>query len=290
MGIITRNKSEWELDFYSRPILEDDGKKRWELLVTNTRSIADEKIFKWEKRCPAGEVNSLWLTQALNEAIEAAQKEGWEKPTKIRCWRKSMKTMISRAASQLSLDVVPSRRTYNLIEWISQRERELYPKEKGYMVGPLAPPPKEILNDPIPLPESVRGDFLSLDSLPVGIIKYADEWPIEFRGLIPVPKNNNEEIDIPGIRLFSEERSLALAGWLGSLEPVRLVINKNQLILEAGQEDQWLVTDLKEDIAIAVQESLMNSKINAGGLQFIAVQASTEEKSFAGFWMLKDII
>jgi len=24
---------DWELDFYSRPILEPDGKKRWELLI-----------------------------------------------------------------------------------------------------------------------------------------------------------------------------------------------------------------------------------------------------------------
>ena len=26
--------ADWELDFYSRPILESDGRKRWELLVT----------------------------------------------------------------------------------------------------------------------------------------------------------------------------------------------------------------------------------------------------------------
>ena len=27
---------DWELDFYSRPILEADGRKRWELLITST--------------------------------------------------------------------------------------------------------------------------------------------------------------------------------------------------------------------------------------------------------------
>ena len=27
---------DWELDFYSRPILEPDGKKRWELLICAT--------------------------------------------------------------------------------------------------------------------------------------------------------------------------------------------------------------------------------------------------------------
>ena len=28
--------ADWELDFYSRPILEADGRKRWELLITAT--------------------------------------------------------------------------------------------------------------------------------------------------------------------------------------------------------------------------------------------------------------
>lgn len=27
---------DWELDYYSRPILESDGKKRWELLICST--------------------------------------------------------------------------------------------------------------------------------------------------------------------------------------------------------------------------------------------------------------
>ena len=31
--------TDWELDFYSRPILEADGRKRWELLVTTTPPV-----------------------------------------------------------------------------------------------------------------------------------------------------------------------------------------------------------------------------------------------------------
>jgi len=30
--------SNWELDFYSRPIIESNGKKRWELIICSTRS------------------------------------------------------------------------------------------------------------------------------------------------------------------------------------------------------------------------------------------------------------
>ena len=32
--------SDWELDFYSRPIIESNGKKRWELIICSTKSYA----------------------------------------------------------------------------------------------------------------------------------------------------------------------------------------------------------------------------------------------------------
>ena len=41
--------SDWELDFYSRPIIELNGKKRWELIICSTRSYKTEDIFLWNK-------------------------------------------------------------------------------------------------------------------------------------------------------------------------------------------------------------------------------------------------
>ena len=38
--------ADWELDFYSRPILEADGRKRWELLITATPA-ADHRSQRW---------------------------------------------------------------------------------------------------------------------------------------------------------------------------------------------------------------------------------------------------
>ena len=82
--------SDWELDFYSRPIIESNGKKRWELIICSKRSYKTEDIFLWNKKCPANEVNSVWLTKALNEAISEAKKQGWGKPSIVRFWRASM--------------------------------------------------------------------------------------------------------------------------------------------------------------------------------------------------------
>ena len=282
-------KTDWEIDFYSRPILDKDGKKRWELLITSTNDFKDKKTFKWEKICPASNVNSIWLKEALEEAIKEAKDQGWDKPSVIRCWRSSMKTMIKRAAEQIGIELISSRRAYSLIEWLIDRERNLYPQQEGYTGVNLAPPSNPITNQAIPLPEEVRGDSWSFASLSLNTLREADEWEIEFSNLIPINESIKKDISIPGIRLFSSKRSLALAAWLGGLEPVKLLIEGTQIILEAGQADRWLVTDIEKEAKKAIENNFFNTKQDADGLQFISVQKSPEQSSLDGFWMLRDI-
>tara|TARA_B100001250_G_scaffold224415_1_gene192455 strand:+ start:458 stop:1351 length:894 start_codon:yes stop_codon:yes gene_type:complete len=282
-------KTDWEIDFYSRPIIDENGKKRWELLITSTNDFKDKKNFKWEKVCPASSVNSIWLKDALEEAINTANSQGWDKPSVLRCWRSSMKTMIKRAADQIGIELIASRRTYALLEWLIDRERNLYPQQKGYTGVNLAPPSDPISNTAIPLPEEVRGDSWSFASLSLSTLREADEWDTEFSNLIPIKESINENISIPGIRLFSSKRSLALAAWLGGLEPVKLLIEGTQIILEAGQSDRWLVTDIKEEAKNAIENNFLNTKKDSDGLQFISVQKNSEQLSLDGFWMLRDI-
>ena len=282
-------KADWEVDFYSRPIIEDDGKKRWELLISSTNNFKGIKTFRWEKKCPSTSVNSIWLKNALEEAITEAISQGWESPSVLRCWRSSMKTMIKRAADQIGIELISSRRTYSLLEWIIDRERFFYPQQKGYIGINLSPPSNPIKNEPLPLPEEVRGDSWSFASLSINTLKEADEWEIKFSNLINIKESINENLSIPGIRLFSQKRSLALAAWLGGLEPAKLVIEGTQIILEAGQADRWLVTDIKDEAKNAIENSFLDAKRNADGLQFISVQRSSEQTSLDGFWMLKDI-
>jgi len=282
-------KTDWEIDFYSRPVIDENGKKRWELLITYTYNFKDIKTFKWEKICPASNVNSIWLKDALDEAIKQAYLQGCDKPSVIRCWRSSMKTMIKRAADQIGIELISSRRTYSLLEWLIERERSFYPQQKGYTGVNLAPPSNPITNQAIPLPEEVRGDSWSFASLSLNTLREADEWEIEFSNLIPIKDSINQNVSIPGIRLFSSKRSLALAAWLGGLEPSKLLIEGTQIILEAGQADRWLVTDVEEEAKKAIENNFVNTKLEADGLQFISVQKSPEENSLDGFWMLKDI-
>ena len=157
------------------------------------------------------------------------------------------------------------------------------------MAGPLAPPPAPVQTPPIPLPEEVQGDAWSWATLPAALLRDAGDWPMSFSGLLPVPTNLEDEAQVPGLRLFSQSRSLAMAGWLGGLEPVRLLVEGRQLILEAGQDDRWLVSDLDGEAAKSIASALETSQTTVRGLQFIAIQASPDEQAFAGFWMMRDI-
>ena len=282
-------KADWEIDFYSRPIIEDDGKKRWELLISSTKIFKETKIFRWEKKCPSSNVNSIWLKDALEEAIKEANSQGWATPLVLRCWRTSMKTMIKRAADQIGIELVSSRRTYTLLEWLIERERNFYPQQHGYIGINLAPPSNQIKNQPIPLPEEVRGNSWSFSTLSISALRESDEWEIQFPNLIPINEKIDQNLSIPGIRLFSPQRSLALSAWLGGLEPAKLVIEGTQIILEAGQSDRWLVTDIEDEAKNAIENNFLTTKENADGLQFISVQKTPEQNSLDGFWMLRDI-
>lgn len=285
---------DWELDYYSRPVLEPDGKKRWELLICSTPAVGSNgqpagAVFQWVQPCPASSVNSLWLRQALEQALTAAQEAGFAPPRRLRCWRASMRTMVQRAAEGLGLELVPSRRTYALVNWLQQREREVYPAEEGYMAGPLAPPARPILAVPVPLPEAARGESWCWASLPVQALSAASEWQAGFASLVPLPPGLEPQATVPGIRLFGAGRALAIAGWISGLEPVRLEVDGTQLVLEAGLEDRWLLGSLDQNEASAASQAFRSAREQAGGLQFLAVQASDSDQHFEGFWLLRDL-
>ena len=287
----TPTEADWELDYYSRPILEPDGKKRWELLICSSAAQADAPAqrFRWVLPCPAGSVNSQWLRQGLEQALAQALREGFAPPRRLRCWRASMRTMVQRAAEPLGVEVVPSRRCYALVEWLQERQATVYPAEEGYMAGPLAPPPQPIQPLAVPLPEAARGDSWSWASLPVAALREAGRWPVSFAGLVPLPEQLEAETMVSGLRLFSASRSLAIAGWLAGLEPVRLEMAGRQLVLEAGMEDRWLLGTLDDDEASAAAEAFRCARSQAAGIQFIAVQSNPDQQGFDGFWILRDL-
>ena len=290
----TATGPDWELDYYSRPILEADGKKRWELLICTTPVVAEDgradgENFRWVRPCPAATVNSLWLREALEEALAAAEADGFAPPRRLRCWRASMRTMVQRAAEGLGLELIASRRTYSLVSWLQEREQQVYPNEAGYMAGPLAPPPQPIRPVPLPLPDAARGESWSWAGLPLQSLSGAAQWDTSFSGLVPLPEGLESTATVPGVRLFGGPRALAIAGWLAGLEPVRLELEGLQLVLEAALEDRWLLGTLTEAEADAARQTFALAREQAGGLQFLAVQGKESDQRFEGLWVMRDL-
>ncbi|MFZ9753731.1 MAG: Tab2 family RNA-binding protein [Cyanobium sp.] len=291
---------DWELDYYSRPVLEADGRKRWELLIcappraavaapADASASEPGEPFRWVRPCSAGTVNSIWLREAIEEALAEAALRGLPRPRRVRCWRASMRTMVQRAVEGLGLELVASRRCYSLITWLLERQSQVYPAEEGFMAGPLAPPVTPIRPVPVPLPEVARGDRWAWATLPLGALAEAAEWDLGFAGLLRLPDGLDPGTPIPGIRLFSRSRPLAIAGWLAGLEPVRLELDGNRLVLEAGLEDRWLLTDLPAEERAAAAAALAQARDQAAGLQFLAVQSEPTAARLEGFWMLRDL-
>ena len=139
------------------------------------------------------------------------------------------------------------------------------------------------------MPEAVRGDALTISEISVEELKLAQNWPIEFGDIFPIQNSIKNENLVPGLRLFSKDRSLALAAWFSGLEPVKLLIKQNQLILEASEDDKWLVTDLQEKDAKELNDKFTQTKKDSCGYQFISIQSTPFVEKFAGFWILKDV-
>ena len=77
----------WELDFYSRPILDERQKKLWELLICQSPigiNDATDSLYRYSEFTNSQQVNSIWLGRAIEKAIAQAP----EPPEKIRFFRR----------------------------------------------------------------------------------------------------------------------------------------------------------------------------------------------------------
>lgn len=284
----------WELDFYSRPMLDENKKKVWEVLIqesptTTERSLDD--LFRYSQYCSSKTVNSLWL----NEALEKAIAEAGVKPRKIRFFRRQMNNMIIKACETSGITAIASRRTYALEQWLETRMESVYPQETGYDAkaansASVKYPP---LNA-IPLPDAVRGDksdrwaFVSLEG---SAFEEMSEWDISFSEAFPLSLANvPPETKIPGLIFFSP-RANPLAAWMSGLEMGYLqleITSRPRLRLETGSSDSWILADMTNKQTLSEAKGFEESKKKAQGVHFLAVQSSPDSESFAGFWLLKD--
>jgi len=279
----------WELDFYSRPVLDANNKKVWELLICDR-----ERQFEWVRECPSNEVNSEWLAKQLTECVETTG----QTPIKIRFFRPSMTNIIIRGCTLAGITGQASRRVFTMSSWLAERMASIYPNREGFQAVDPNPLPLKVLaaQDPKPIPDALMGESWILVSLKAGDFAEASEWSMDFSELLDISHLDPETI-VSGIIIISS-RATALAAWMSGVDPVfikfeRLLGDRTQMQLEASADARWVLANLqapKDKNAIAQGAAFERSKQNSQGFHFLAVQNKPEEEHFAGFWMLKEVI
>ncbi|NEQ53201.1 MAG: DUF1092 family protein [Leptolyngbya sp. SIO3F4] len=278
--------SVWELDFYSRPILDDNQKKLWEVLICDgAQSVNDNISVRYSKFLSNQQVNSIELKTALSEAIDQAG----ESPTQVRFFRYQMQNMIKRACDELGLPARLSRRAHTLQNWLDDRQKKFYPEQPGYQAGksPSSLQPVEVAR---PLPDALIGEKWAMVSLPAKAFAEMPEWDIGFGEAFPLGLTGiSPETMVPGILIFSE-RALPLAGWMSGLELAYLDVQLgkiSQLLLETGSNDTWIMAGLNSPALKQQAEQFMAAKEQANQVHFVAVQDNPDSESFAGFWLMQ---
>jgi RNA-binding protein Tab2/Atab2 len=282
--------STWELDFYSRPILDENQKKVWELLLCESPSDSRTKtdsLFRYAQYCPSSEVNSVWLRTAIQEAITKAGVA----PTRIRFFRRQMNNMITKACEDAGIPAQSSRRILVLQQWLEQRMEEVYPQEAGYQGGTS---PSVRLDAPVPqrLPDALEMENWAFVQLTAKDFADMPEWEVSFGEGFPMELAQiSDDTPISGVLIFSS-RSLPLAAWMSGLELGYLRFDETEggrLLLETGATESWIVANIRNSQVIGEAKKFETAKQSANGVHFIGVQANPQSESFAGFWLLQEV-
>ncbi|MGG6298256.1 Tab2/Atab2 family RNA-binding protein [Leptolyngbya sp. AN02str] len=280
----------WELDFYSRPVVDENQKKLWEVLICESPLSIESKpesLFRYSQFYANTEVNSGNLRQAIEAAIAQAPKP----PDRIRFFRRQMANMISKACDELGIPGYASRRTIALNQWINQRMAEEYPTYPNYQPGsnPSVMMPS---SDPQPLPDALIGQRWAFVSLEASAFADMSEWEMDFSEAFPLDLLNlAPNMTIPGLLVFSQ-RSLPLAAWMSGLEMAFVKLapgDRPQLLLETGSNDAWILANLSSPALQKEAKDFEAAKEKANGVHFLAVQSGPEAETFAGFWLMQEL-
>jgi hypothetical protein len=283
----------WELDFYSRPIVDERQKKKWEVLICESPlNVGDnaESLFRYSQFCPSSTVNSLWLAGAIKDAIASAPKP----PEKIRFFRRQMANMITKACEELDIPVASSRRTLALNLWLEERMQSYYPAQEGFQAT-VNPSVQFVPETAVALPDALIGEKWAFVSLPIAAFDEMSEWDIGFGEAFGLPMTGlGPETQIPGLIIFSS-RATALAGWMSGLELAFLKFDSGspiapaRLVLDTGANDRWILANLKDAATEAEGKKFEAAKKQAKQVHFLAIQSNPESESFAGFWLLHEL-
>lgn len=279
--------SVWELDFCSRPLLDERGKKKWELLICNS-----SRSFEHSEFLPNNKINSVVLKDTIQRIIE---EQGGRKPRKIMYFRTQLQTIINRALGELQIKAVASKRCFSLMTWLDERLETVYKPDPGYdpKAATFFPPQESIPKD---LSDALRGENWLFVQMDWASLKEEMKDVISGKAFGELFDPQAQAMDIsddtlvPGVAIFSR-RAGPLAGWTGSLDLSNIKPDKKRacLILETGVNEKWKYAAFdKTDENLEEAQAWESAKESVGGLHFLAVQDNPDAEVCAGLWLLLD--
>jgi len=277
----------WELDLYTRPVTNDAGKKLWELLICDANGV-----MRHVEPLPSSLINSRELRKRVEKLIERAK----VRPTQVRFFRAEMQSMIGVALADLPVLTVPTRRTYELRNWLEQRYRDVYPAMPGFKeqlaIDDRAR--KAVERVPDKMPDALRGDKWAFVDLPMSELRgpgaSIDSSNIGFGNVFSVKDIDvSDDTPIPGL-LITSARAEPLAAWMSGTELASISVNleKGDLVLEVGIDTEYMFARLWDLQQREEAATFLRACREARGLHFIAVQQSLEDDGVKGFWLLRN--
>ena len=273
---------DWQIDFCSRPMKDERGKKMWELLICDeSRSFQHAEFF------PNNRINSVELSKAIQRVLN----EQGARPKRFKFFRSQMQTIITRACNDVGVPPLPSRRCQTLTRWLDQRAEEVYKKHPGYD-GSSSPMMGFETSAPKPLPDALRGESWAFVALPlIGVKEEAMQVSANrvFGDLLDIDEALPDDTLVPGIAVYTR-RAAALAGWTKGLElgGISVDLDMGTLILDTGVADSWQYARFRQTKELTLEAKEWEDVKAAGGLHFLAIQTDEEAESTDGFWILQD--
>lgn len=279
------DQAPWELDFFSRPILDRRGKKVWELLITDSDSS-----FVFSEFFASNEISSSNLRKALENFIKT---NAFARPREVKYFRSQMQTVISRALRDMEIKAVPSRRCFGLMDLLEQRSYGI-----GGVSGTMG---ISMLESSVgfsaleTLPDQLKGERWEFVSLPASELR--KEAQAVFSGniigaAVDIDRvaNITEETNIPGLVVFSR-RAKPLAAWTMGYELAALSnsFDRACVVLETGINQRWLYAPYPQSaLNDMVAKQWEKAKKSADGLHFLAVQENSEALEVEGLWIMQE--
>ncbi len=269
----------WQVDFYKRPLKDENGNLIWELLICD-----EQENIIYEAKCKQSEATLTWLENNI-KSLEKL-------PEIIQVFRPQSVSLLTEIGKKLGIQIETTRETKALKNVLKKRASQYTITGEKYDPTKLEKPA------PLPLPEQLWGEDWGFASINAGdLVDMFINRPIPIRNLPeklhPINLGISSNIPIPGVVITGGRKSLQLAQWLEEVKPYSLnylvteIGISGGLILEAGLIERYVLLTFEDQEFSQAAQQYQQRQQDSKGLHFILVQPDNTGLTYTGIWLLK---